>query len=89
VIFALADDGGRYGPYIQGRLTLANFDYDGPAWEWFDAVYALLADAPHEVLGKLADSLTATAARSAPRDRSTWGLTPEQIALTQRQLGQI
>ncbi len=74
---------------MRGRLALAGFDYGGPANEWFDAVFALLADAPHEVLGKLTDSLTAMAARSARRDRDTWGLTPEQVALTQRQLGQM
>jgi hypothetical protein len=45
---------------------------------WLDAVYASIADAPHEVLERLETHLVTTSALADPQGaRDTWGLLPE------------
>jgi hypothetical protein len=51
-----------------------------PASTYLDAIYAIVADAPHEVLKEMAKQLTIAGAKIAP-DRETWGLLPEHQML--------
>jgi hypothetical protein len=45
-------------------------------------VYAILADAPHEVLEKLRDRMVVAEATADPeRARATWGLLPDHQAM--------
>lgn len=67
---------------MRGRLALAGMTEDSrvPVSRYLDALYAIVADAPHDVLKELAKNLTIAGARIAP-DRDTWGLLPEHQAL--------
>jgi hypothetical protein len=68
-----------FGPYLRGRMLLNRIGLHLPLGEWLDAVYALWADAPHEVLKRARQVIDQHAVTIAP-DRDTWGATPEQIA---------
>lgn len=68
--------------YVRGKLAIAGLDLRTPLATWLDAVYAIVADAPHEVLEKLWPKLTSAAARVKP-DRETWGVLPEHQQLMQ------
>lgn len=72
--------------YVAGKLALSGVDSRVPAATWFDAVYAIVVEAPHELLEKLHAQLTISSARLRP-DRSTWGATPDQVALTNKITG--
>lgn len=86
LIFDLAETA-PYRPYVHGRLTLAGLDPSRvSAASWLDAVYAILMEAPAEALQKMHDQLVIKAAILRP-DRATWGLAPEQIALSNRLTG--
>lgn len=78
---------GEYAPYVRGRLALAGIDSRVPLATWLDAVYAIVADAPHNVLGPLDDQLTLQSGRLRP-DRDTWGMSPGQIRMQGRLTGQ-
>lgn len=67
------------GPYLRGALLLNRIDLHTPLDQWLDQVYALWADAPHEVLSKARKVIDQHSATIAP-DRDTWGTTPEQLA---------
>jgi len=49
-------------------------------------VYAILMEAPGEALQKMHDQIVIKSAVLRP-DRATWGLTPDQVALTNRLTG--
>jgi hypothetical protein len=68
------------GPYVRGRLALADFDLRGDCGGWLDAVYAILADAPHEIIEQLNKRLIVAGTRAAP-DPDTWGLLPEHQSM--------
>lgn len=73
--------GSKYGPYVRGRLALAGLDDSRVhASTYCDAIYAIVADAPHDVLDELLKQLTVSGAAAAP-DRDTWGLLPEHQAI--------
>lgn len=81
VLIALTQRGSEYGPYVRGRLALAGLDDSRvPASRYCDAIYAIVADAPHDVLKDLFKQLTIQGAAAAP-DRDTWGLLPEHQML--------
>lgn len=66
---------------MRGKLALAGFnDSRADAGSWLDAVYAIVADAPHEVIKEMYKQITLAGARIAP-DRDTWGLLPEHQAI--------
>lgn len=73
--------------YIRGKLALAGIDLRVTAACWFDAVWAILMEAPHDVLTKTADKMTLAQNRARP-DRDNWGLSAEEQALTQRAMSQ-
>lgn len=71
-----------YGAYTRGRLALAGLDSRTPVSVWCDAVYAILAEAPHEVLERLRDRMVVAEATADPeRARATWGLLPDHVAM--------
>ena len=71
-----------YGPYVRGRLALAGLDSRTPVSAWCDAVYAILAEAPHGVLERLRDRMVVAEATADPeRARETWGLLPDHQAM--------
>lgn len=86
LIFGLADNP-PVRPYVSGRLALAGIDLRVPAAVWLDAVYAIVLEAPHELLEKVHGQITIQTARMRP-DRETWGMTPDQVALTNKLTGQ-
>jgi hypothetical protein len=54
---------------------------------WLAAVYAILMEAPPDSrLQKMYDQLVIKGAMIRP-DRKTWGMTPEQVALSNRLTG--
>ena len=59
--------GSLYGAYVRGRLALAGLDLRTPVSAWCDAVYAILAEAPHEVLERLRDRMVVFAKHTQPR----------------------
>jgi len=62
---------------VRGRLALAG-DTRMSFSDWLDAIYASVADAPHDLLERLEDSLVINAALADPVGaRATWGLLPE------------
>lgn len=69
------------GPYVRGQLALHGLDFRVPVAGWLDAVYAIVATAPFDVLKTMDEKLTVAHARIAP-DRETWGLLPEQQRLS-------
>jgi hypothetical protein len=70
-----------FGPYVRGRLALAGLGPRTSISTWCDAVWAILAEAPADVLDKLADHFAINeAARDPERARETWGLLPEHQA---------
>lgn len=80
-LIAFTRRGNEYAPYVRGRLVLAGLgDPRAPASDYLDALYAIVADAPHDVLKELAKQITIAGAKLAP-DRDTWGLLPEHQAL--------
>ena len=49
---------------------------------WLDAVYAVYADAPHQVLAQLSKQMVIKEAMVDPEGaRETWGRRPEHIAM--------
>jgi hypothetical protein len=74
-------------PYVNGKLALAGFDSRVAAATWFDALYAIVVDAPGEILEKLHGDIVIQTARLRP-DRETWGALPEHVALTNKMTGQ-
>ena len=71
-----------YGAYVRGRLALAGLDSRTAVSVWCDAVYATLAEAPHEVLERLRDRMVVAEATADPvRARETWGLLPDHVAM--------
>lgn len=65
---------------MRGKLALAGIDLRVSAACWFDAAYAIIIEAPHDVLNKMFDHLVRSQARAEP-DRETWGLLPEHQRL--------
>lgn len=61
---------------MRGQLALHGIDTRVACSTWLDAVYAIVATAPMEVLKALDQQLLIASARIAP-DRETWGLLPE------------
>lgn len=53
---------------------------------WLAAVYAILLECPGEQLQKMYDQIVIKSAMLRP-DRATWGLAPEQVALSNRLTG--
>lgn len=50
--------------------------------DWCDAVYAILAEVPHDVLTRLRDRMTTVEAIIDPvRARETWGQTADHVAM--------
>lgn len=82
LIYSLAVDP-SVQPYVEGKLMLAGVDSRVPAAGWFAAVYAIVVDAPTELLEKLHAQIVMTSTRIRP-DRETWGVTPEQQAMMKR-----
>ena len=82
LIYGFAAEG-EYAPYVRGRLALAGIDSRVPLATWLDAIYAIVADAPHELLDKLNGHFVIASARARP-DRESWGATPEQVALSNK-----
>lgn len=77
-----------YRDYIAGKLGLAGLDLSTPLHVWLDAVYAVWADAPHELLTEAMKRLSIQEAKIDPvRARATWGTRPEHLAMS-RGLGQ-
>jgi hypothetical protein len=69
------------GPYVRGKLTLAGLDTRDDAGSYLDATYAIVAEAPTDVLDKMMKEIVKVRARSAP-DRATWGLEPEHLRMS-------
>lgn len=65
---------------MRGKLALAGIDLRVSAACWFDAVYAIIMEAPHDALEKMFDHLVKATARADP-DRETWGMLPEHQRL--------
>lgn len=87
MIFDLAESS-PYRAYVYGKLTLAGLrDTRVSAARWLDAVYAILMECPDERLRKMQDQLVLLTARLRP-DRASWGLTPEQVEMSNRISGQ-
>lgn len=61
---------------MRGQLALAAFDMRGDAACLLDAVVAIIANSPGDVLEKLDKELVMKGAMAYP-DRETWGLLPE------------
>lgn len=81
-MIALTQRGSEYGPYVRGRLALAGLDDSRvPAATYCDAIYAIVADAPHDTLKDLFKQLAIQGAAAAP-DRESWGLLPEHQMLS-------
>lgn len=75
---------GTVGPlpgYVRGRLRLAGIDLREPLGGVLDCVYAIVAEAPHDVLERWRKQLTMEGAKAWP-ERDTWGLTPEMQRLS-------
>ena len=68
---------------MSGKLALAGVDLRAPASVWLDAVYAIVVDAPNEQLQRIHEQITMQAGRLRP-DRDSWGLDPDQAALTNK-----
>jgi hypothetical protein len=73
---------------VAGKLVLAGVDASRvSAAGWLAAVYAILMETPPDSrLQKMYDQLVIKGAMLRP-DRSTWGLTPDQVALSNRLTG--
>jgi hypothetical protein len=66
------------GPYVRGQLVLQHVDPRIPLDAWLDAVHAIVATTPTDVLKKINDNLTVNAAMADPEGaRESWGLLPE------------
>lgn len=65
---------------------LARVDSRAPAAVWLDALYAIVVDAPLELLEKLHDKIQLKSDQLRP-DRSTWGLLPHQVEMTNKIIG--
>lgn len=77
----------EYRHYVTGKLVLGGVQPSRvSAAGWLAAVYAILMEAPGEMLQKMHDQIVIKSAVLRP-DRKTWGLTPEQVALTNRLTG--
>jgi hypothetical protein len=85
LIFGLAEEF-HLKSYVRGKLALAGIDLRVPADTWLDAVYAIVVEAPHEVLEKVHGQFIVASARIAP-DRDSWGALPEHVALTNKLTG--
>lgn len=68
---------------MRGKLALAGIDLRASAACWFDAMYAIIMEAPHEALNKMFDTLVIAQARAEP-DRETWGMLPEHQRMMSR-----
>lgn len=68
-------------PYIRGKLTLAGIDPRDPVGSVADCVYAIVADAPHDVLQQWDKKLIMEGAKAWP-ERDTWGVLPEHRRLS-------
>lgn len=83
---------------MRGRLFVSGVDDNTPLSDVLDVLTVIVMDTPGEALGKwrsgldragftaeAAASRTSAGASTASRyDRSTWGLTPEQVEATRR-----
>jgi hypothetical protein len=73
------------GPYVRGKLALADIELASPLASWLDAVWAAYAEAPHELLQKLNAELVKKSAMLDPEEaRATWGVAPEHVAMAGR-----
>lgn len=54
---------------------------------WFDTVWAIVMDAPHEALTKAHDQMVLQQNRARP-DRDTWGVSEDEQALMARAMKQ-
>ena len=68
-------------PYVAGKLSLAGIDSRAPVSTYLSAVYAIVAEAPHEVLERLMGYMVTQSAIIAP-DRENWGVLPEHQAMS-------
>lgn len=67
--------------YVQGKLAMAGLDTHAPLTTYLAAVYAILAEAPHDRLEGLMDRMITGSAMADPDGaRDTWGLQPEHLA---------
>lgn len=85
LIFGLAEQP-HLKSYVSGKMALAGVDSRAPAAVFLDALYAIVVDAPHEGLEKLNDQITLKTHQLRP-DRDTWGLLPDQVAMTKKIIG--
>lgn len=83
LIFNLAEEP-AYKAFIWGKLAIYRMDLRVPLATWLDAVYAIvMSEMDKDRLDKMHASLTIASARARP-DRESWGLTPDQVALSQK-----
>lgn len=67
---------------MRGQLALAQLDLRTDLATWLDAVYAIWASAPFDLLDKLGNQVVVKAAQIDPEAaRATWGQLPEHQAL--------
>jgi hypothetical protein len=66
---------------VRGKLTLAGLDPRDPAGSVLDAIYAIVADAPHDMIEKWDKKLIMEGAKAWP-ERDTWGVLPEHRRLS-------
>jgi hypothetical protein len=85
LILSLADQP-HLKAYVSGKLVLGRVDSRVSAAVWWDALYAIVVDAPHEQLEKLYDQIVLKSHQLRP-DRATWGLLPDQVAMTNKIVG--
>ena len=72
---------------MRGRLALAGVvDSRVSPARWLDMAYAIFTEAPHQVLEELNKRIVMETSRLRP-DRETWGLLPEQVALSSKLTG--
>lgn len=72
--------------YVNGKLALAGLDSRVSAAVWLDAIYAIVAEAPVELLKKMHGQIVIESAKLRP-DRDTWGATPEHVAMQNKVIG--
>lgn len=83
LIFELADKP-SYKAFILGKLAIYGIDLRVPLATWLDAVYAIvMSEMDADRLDKMHASVTIASARARP-DRESWGLTPDQVALSSK-----
>lgn len=70
---------------MQGKLTLAGIDTDTPLVGYLGALYAILAEAPHDRLEGMMNAMITGSAMADPDEaRETWGLQPEHQAVAMK-----